>query len=218
MARQAGGAARPTRGGGRKRPARGYVGARRPAGTESRSRPGRTVGNAGPGDGRPTPGRRARRGQTDPLAGGAEYTRAVGPASDAVLMMQGEHRTLAVALERAGKDPRATARLRRLLEDHLEAEEAEVYPALASAGVGAAVLETARARHDRLRRLVGRLSSGRTTSDPASRAALRDLRAALEEHVAAEEGPVFAEALARIPRPERLAIATRIECRRQGAA
>ena len=157
-------------------------------------------------DGRPTPGRRtdAASGR-DPLKAGATTTVATGPAQDAVLLLQSEHRTVEALFDRAGADPSALADIRRELDRHATLEEEIFYPALAGASdEGALAVREARRHHADLRQAAAGHSDAR---------AVEALRAQVARHVEFEERILFAEALRALGKDALVRLAERMEQR-----
>jgi hypothetical protein len=175
--------------------------ARKPAARAPRRR-ARTV----PNDGRPTPGRRtAVRSGGDPLKSGATTTVATGPAQDAVLLLQSEHRTLGALFDRAASDPSARAEIGRELDRHAALEEEVFHPAVAGASdEGASAVREARRHHADLRRAAAGGSDAR---------ALEALRALVERHVEFEERVIFAEAQRVLSKEALVGLAERMEQR-----
>ncbi len=167
----------------------------------------RNTGRGGPGgEARPSPGTSPP--GTPDLRSGPEVTVTTGPVSEAIERLQSEHREIAALLERG---TRALPRLQEALRRHAEQEEEIFYPALRKAAGRsfAPVLTEAVRQHRgidrRLDALVAMAAGG------ARRREFEELRARIEEHVRAEEGTVFPEALRRLTRPERLALGERMD-------
>jgi hypothetical protein len=149
-------------------------------------------------DGRPSPGKRADAGR-DPLESGADTTVATGPAQDAVLLLQSEHRTVAALFDKAARQPGAASLIARELERHARLEEEIFYPAVAATSEGADAIRQAKAQHGDIR--------------SAMRGDLAALRAAVERHVEFEETVVFAAAQRALDKGALVALAERMEQR-----
>jgi hemerythrin HHE cation binding domain-containing protein len=167
----------------------------------------RNTGKGGPGgEARPSPG--SSPPGTPDLRGGVEVTVTTGPASGAIERLQSGHREIDALLTRG---PRSLAQLTGALARHAEEEEEVFHPALRrAAGRGFATTLTESVRQHRvIVRLVGELRQ--LPSGPGRRQRFEELRARIEEHIRHTETIVFPEALRRLTRPERLALAERME-------
>jgi hemerythrin HHE cation binding domain-containing protein len=167
----------------------------------------RNVGLGGPGgEARPSPGT-SPVGAPD-LRGGADRTMTTGPISDALERLQAEHRELAALLMRSS---RALPRVERVLRKHTRLEEEIFYPALRSAAGREfePVLSEAMRQH----RAIGAALAKLRGADAAAhrRQYWDELRECVQAHVRQEEGPLFAEALRRLSRPERLWLGERMD-------
>jgi Hemerythrin HHE cation binding domain len=167
----------------------------------------RNTGLGGPGgEARPSPGS-SPPGAPD-LRDGVERTITTGPISDALERLQAEHRELSALLARSS---RALPRVEAVLRKHVRLEEEILYPALRSAAgrefepVLAEAVRQHRAIDAALARLRGPDAAGNR------RPYWNELRASVDEHVRQEEGPLFAEALRRLTRPERLRLGERMD-------
>ena len=131
-----------------------------------------------------------------------------GPISDALERLQAEHRELAALLARSA---RALPSVERILRKHARLEEEIFYPALRSAAGREfePVLGEAVRQH---RAIASALSKLRGADAAAHRRQYwNELRACVDAHVRQEEGPLFAEALRRLSRPERLWLGERMD-------
>ena len=157
-------------------------------------------------DGRPTPGRRTDPATgDDPLKAGASTTVATGPAQDAVLLLQSEHRTVDALFDRARSDASALADIRRELDRHATLEEEIFYPAVGAASdEGASAVREARRHHADLRQALAGDSDAR---------ALEAVRAQVARHVEFEERILFAEALRVLGKDALVELAERMEQR-----
>lgn len=169
------------------------------------ARPRRRARTA-PADGRPTPGRRTDSATGgDPLKAGASTTVATGPAQDAVLLLQSEHRTMEALFARAGAEASVLSDIRRELDRHATLEEEIFYPALAGASdEGAAAVREARRHHADLRQAAKGESDAR---------AIEALRNQVARHVEFEERILFAEALRALGKDALIRLAERMEQR-----
>src|SRR5262249_38389796 len=142
------------------------------------------------------------------LRSGVDRTMTTGPVSDALERLQAEHRELSALLARSA---RALPRVEKALRTHARLEEEIFYPALRSAAgpgfepVLAEAVPPPRAIAAARARLRG------TGAAAHRRQFWNDLRACVDEHVRQEEGPLFAEALRRLTRPERLRLGERMD-------
>jgi hemerythrin superfamily protein len=116
---------------------------------------------------------------------------------DALDMLQRDHRRVETLFARSalvsGPEWQDTvAMIAQELSTHAELEEAVVYPALAAAlGPGGPLIDRAHAEHDEIKELLARLTeaTGEELSDVED---LRALQLAVQQHVAVEEGELFA--------------------------
>lgn len=167
----------------------------------------RNTGRGGPGgEARPSPGS-SPPGTTD-LRGGVERTITTGPISDALERLQAEHRELSALLARSS---RVLPRVEAVLRKHARLEEEIFYPALRSAA--GREFEPVLGEAVRQHRAIGAALAKLRGPDAAGhrRQYWNELRACVDEHVRQEEGPLFAEALRRLSRPERLWLGERMD-------
>lgn len=182
-------------------------------------RPLRRSSISGTGGGHRNTGRGGRGGEARPSPGtsppgtpdlrdGPEVTVTTGPISDAIERLQAEHREIAALLARG---PRALAPLAAAMSRHAMEEEEVLYPALRGAAgrTFAPVLTHTIAQHRTIDRLLRDLPA--QPAGAKRRQRFDELRARIEEHVHEVETAVFAEALRRLTRPERVSLGERMD-------
>lgn len=138
------------------------------------------------------------------LDDGAQATVATGPATDATLLLQGQHRAVAALFERAETDPAARERLLDDIDRHALLVGEIFYPELENASAGGrGLVRASREDQGRIRDLVraARLDGS----------SLAPLREAVGRHVEREEQELFAEAQRVFSKDHLVALAERME-------